>query len=306
MTRIEWVHHPLRKNGFTPFHAEPRQNNLVPGDNNGVADVFVAATGLVGALVIVTEELPAATVGTTYSHTLRAIGGAPPYTWAVASGSLPAGLGLNSSTGEISGSPTAVGTFDFQIQISDSATPSQSGTRTLSLTVTPPPSINISSVAPSSPSLAQGGSATINVSILRTDFTGSVTLSLSSLPAGVTASISQPGTGNFGTVTLHAASNASLVTNQTITITASGSGVSAKTADFNLTVTAPSGKASLSSSALSFGGQLVGTTSAAQTITLNNTGDAPLTITSILATATMPRPTPVAVRLPQEQVARLR
>lgn len=23
MTRIEWVDHPLRKNGFTPFHAEP-------------------------------------------------------------------------------------------------------------------------------------------------------------------------------------------------------------------------------------------------------------------------------------------
>jgi hypothetical protein len=25
MTRIEWVDHPLRKNGFTPFHAEPGQ-----------------------------------------------------------------------------------------------------------------------------------------------------------------------------------------------------------------------------------------------------------------------------------------
>ena len=25
MTRTEWVDHPLRKNGFTPFHAEPRQ-----------------------------------------------------------------------------------------------------------------------------------------------------------------------------------------------------------------------------------------------------------------------------------------
>ena len=29
MTRIEWVHHPLRKNGFTPFHAEPRQDDAL-------------------------------------------------------------------------------------------------------------------------------------------------------------------------------------------------------------------------------------------------------------------------------------
>jgi hypothetical protein len=29
MTRIEWVDHPLRKNGFTPFHSEPRQVRVV-------------------------------------------------------------------------------------------------------------------------------------------------------------------------------------------------------------------------------------------------------------------------------------
>jgi len=28
MTRIEWVNHPLRKNGSTPFHAEPRHYSL--------------------------------------------------------------------------------------------------------------------------------------------------------------------------------------------------------------------------------------------------------------------------------------
>jgi hypothetical protein len=32
MTRIEWVHHPLRNNGFTPFHAEPKQEDIVCGD----------------------------------------------------------------------------------------------------------------------------------------------------------------------------------------------------------------------------------------------------------------------------------
>ena len=39
MTRIEWVDHPLRKNGSTPFHAEPRQNHtVVHGANDTVAE----------------------------------------------------------------------------------------------------------------------------------------------------------------------------------------------------------------------------------------------------------------------------
>ena len=54
-------------------------------------------------------------------------------------------------------------------------------------------------------------------------------------------------------------------------------------------VPAPAGNgpvASLSAASLSFGGQAVGTTSAAQTLTLSNNGDATLTITSIAITGT--------------------
>lgn len=46
-------------------------------------------------------------------------GGAAPYTFAIASGALPPGLSLNEGTGEISGTPTQGGTFNYVLQITD-------------------------------------------------------------------------------------------------------------------------------------------------------------------------------------------
>src|SRR5439155_1705364 len=50
--------------------------------------------------------------------TLIGLGGFTPYTFAVASGALPAGVSL-SSGGVFSGTPTASGTFNFSIQAMD-------------------------------------------------------------------------------------------------------------------------------------------------------------------------------------------
>jgi len=58
--------------------------------------------------------------GVAYSVTLTGAGGTAPYTFAVVSGSLPTGLSLNGSTGVISGTPTAPGTFSFTIRATDS------------------------------------------------------------------------------------------------------------------------------------------------------------------------------------------
>ncbi|HNI83984.1 MAG TPA: Ig domain-containing protein [Ottowia sp.] len=48
-----------------------------------------------------------ANVGVAYAHQLLASGGVSPYTWAIISGTLPAGLSLNPSTGIIEGTPGA-------------------------------------------------------------------------------------------------------------------------------------------------------------------------------------------------------
>ena len=70
---------------------------------------------------ITTTSLPNGQVQTAYSATLQATGGTTPYTWSVASGSLPAGLTLAGSSGAISGTPTTAGTSSFTIQVADSA-----------------------------------------------------------------------------------------------------------------------------------------------------------------------------------------
>jgi hypothetical protein len=86
-------------------------------------------------LAISTSTLDGATPGTSYTQSLSATGGRPPYSWSVTSGALPSGLTLSSS-GTISGTPTSAGTFAFTVQVSDSSTPSpETASAALSITV---------------------------------------------------------------------------------------------------------------------------------------------------------------------------
>ena len=72
-------------------------------------------------LTITTSALPAAEVGVAYNSTLEASGGAPPRNWTISAGALPAGLSLNSATGQIGGTPSASGTFRITARVADSA-----------------------------------------------------------------------------------------------------------------------------------------------------------------------------------------
>jgi len=76
--------------------------------------------------------LPPAVTGSAYSQSLTASGGAPPYSWQIVSGSWPAGL-VFSTSGAISGAPTAAGTYPFSARVTDSA--SETATQTFALTV---------------------------------------------------------------------------------------------------------------------------------------------------------------------------
>ncbi len=85
----------------------------------------------VPARVEITVSAPTLTMGTTalapaqastpYAQTLAAAGGTGPYAYAVTAGSLPGGVQL-STTGELSGTPTQVGTFNVTITATDSST----------------------------------------------------------------------------------------------------------------------------------------------------------------------------------------
>ena len=84
------------------------------------------SAGTPGSIAITTPPVLApGNVGSTYSVTLSATGGKPPYVWSL-SGSLPPGLLLNASQGLISGTPTSPGTFGFSLTVTDSANATQS------------------------------------------------------------------------------------------------------------------------------------------------------------------------------------
>ncbi len=85
-------------------------------------------------LTITTTSLNYGTNGASYSASLAATGGAPSYTWSVASGSLPAGLSL-SGAGVISGTPTGTGTSTFTVSVSDSESPAETATEPESITI---------------------------------------------------------------------------------------------------------------------------------------------------------------------------
>lgn len=76
--------------------------------------------------------------GAAFSQTLTGGGGHGPYSWAITSGSLPAGLKLDGTTGAVTGIPTAAGTTSFSVRLTDQSLPTaQTATATLSIAIDP-------------------------------------------------------------------------------------------------------------------------------------------------------------------------
>jgi hypothetical protein len=88
-------------------------------------------------LGISTMGLPDGVDGTQYSQALSASGGTAPYTWSVSSGSLPAGLSLDSASGLITGTPSKAGTATFTVKAIDAGNPARTASQALTLTVVP-------------------------------------------------------------------------------------------------------------------------------------------------------------------------
>lgn len=175
-------------------------------------------------LQVTTTQLAGATLSGAYSAALSASGGTAPYTWSLASGSLPTGLALSSS-GTISGTPTSPGSFPFTVQVTDAA--SHSASANLSINVANP----VVSVAISSPANNSTVSGAISVS-----GTASDSVSISSVQVSVDngAYSNASGTTNWSF-----SLNTSSLSNGSHTLTAKATdaaGLSSTSSPVNITV----------------------------------------------------------------------
>jgi len=93
---------------------------LTATDPNGCSGSKAYTIAICAQITLSPAALPDGTVGTAYSQTISASGGAGGYTFSVSSGALPSGLALASNTGVISGNPTTEGIFTFEITATDS------------------------------------------------------------------------------------------------------------------------------------------------------------------------------------------
>ena len=138
----------------------------------------------VKALVVDPTALPAAVVNVAYSATLTATGGVQPYTWSLASGSLPAGLSL-STGGVIGGTPTALGSTTFKVQVTDAQTPTAAvATASKNVTVNKPLAVATTTLTAGSVGVPYSASLTATGGVAPYTWT----LSSGSLPAGLTLS----------------------------------------------------------------------------------------------------------------------
>ncbi len=96
-------------------------------------------------LTITTGSLPSATLNVPYNAFVNAAGAPAPFTWSVTAGSLPAGLSFitssTSTSAQITGTPTLLGTSKFSVQVTD--TSGTSVTQALSITVNRPPPLTV-------------------------------------------------------------------------------------------------------------------------------------------------------------------
>src|SRR6266851_4988309 len=83
---------------------------------------------------ITTTSLSSATAGIAYSNPLSATGGKSPYSWTLTSGTLPAGITLQSS-GSLSGTPSKSGQSTFTLQVTDSSSSQETATGSFTLNV---------------------------------------------------------------------------------------------------------------------------------------------------------------------------
>ncbi len=172
--------------GTFKFTAEVTDEGSPIPDETSVDATLTVVPG--SQLTVVTTHLPSATEGSYYYGSVSAFGGEGGYTWSVVSGTLPAGLTLESNGG-LYGTPTAPGTVNFTVQVTDQAAPLPDvSSQQLAITVEPPPPLSVETTGLESGEQGQEYSQYIDAG----GGLGSLSWSLvsGSLPSGLTLSSS--------------------------------------------------------------------------------------------------------------------
>ena len=222
--------------GSFAFTLRATDTSVAPGPYVG-DQAYVMALGA-PTLLLPAGAMPAATRTQPYNASVGpASGGTGPYSYAFASGSLPPGLSMNTSTGDVSGTPTALGTFNFIITATDSTTGTGapymvSSSRSITVVDSVPVAGNVNATfvygAPATPvTLALSGGAATSVAVDIAPLHGIATVT------GPTSISYQPAAGFAGADSFtYIASNASgdsapatvsiTVNNPSITVSANG------------------------------------------------------------------------------------
>lgn len=203
---------------FTNKQSATRTLSLVINDALSIASQTTGSAAPVSAVI-----------NQPYSFTFTGGGGTPPYSWSVVAGSAPTGLTLNPFTGILSGTPSALGTYVYNVQLQDTS----GGTTVKTFTTT------IASTLPSALAIQNGtlASGTVGTLYSQTETaTGGTTpyvwsVTAGALPDGLSL---DPATGTISgipttavssasfTVTVTDAANATSTLARTITIAAAG------------------------------------------------------------------------------------
>jgi len=213
--------------GTFNFTVSATDSSAFPGPFTGSqAYTLVIAPPTIG---LAPTALADGTLGAAYTDAIiPATGGTAPYSYAVTAGALPGGLTLNASTGAITGTPSALGTFNFSITATDSSTGTGPYTATQAYSIlvidVPPTAANSSlTVAYNAPAtnvpLTLGGGATTSITI-------------TTPPSNGTAIVTGPNTVTYQPTTGYAGPDS-------FSYTASNSGGTSAPATVSITVQDP-------------------------------------------------------------------
>ena len=202
-------------------------SSIQVSDSLGIKASKAYIIAVASPLSVLTSTLPSGTANVTYSATLSASGGTPPYTWSLSAGSLSAGLALSTS-GVISGTPTTAGSSTFSVQAADSGGQKASQSFSLSIAAaTAPLSITTTSLANGTVGTVYSAALTASGGVQPCTWT----LASGQLPAGLTLSASglisgTPTTAASSTFTLQVVDSSGQKASQSYTVSIAGNSTS--------------------------------------------------------------------------------